>query len=162
MNGGLFVCGKHGKPFRSTAFALRREWIENLASPDCPVSGLIANNEAVAAQGADSPVEYDLCQTACPRLEHVMFQQCHSRHDIDRTQMKMHRRPVAQGFVCAGQQVQPHIQTLRRPMRGFSQNPVAAPHILLVEIRSRQIERAALTRQADSPMRGFAHGCRAP
>ena len=140
---------KLGQPALRAAIARRPERIDHCRAGDRADGGWIAQDDTVARKRTDLVLEHELRQRRIARRQPVAFEQRHAAHDVGRTEMDMHRRPVLERLALRGEQVKAHVGPVGRRVQLGAHHPVAAADGIFRKPRPGQVERAALARAAD-------------
>ena len=146
---GLVVTTLHRREIRQPpgfrTAAQRRENINDFATGDRPLRGLVPDDQPIAAQRADWPVEKELNQRRLTRLDLCAFQSGDSSGYIGRAQMDMYRLPMSEWLLFAFENSKAR-SDLRYWIWNISgHDPVAPVNQIVLQTSARQIERASLT-----------------
>ncbi len=121
----------------------RREGVDHRAAAEGALRRLIADNEAIAVQGADRAFEIELNEGIRSRGQGIALEQHDARTDLARAQVEANGRPVRQRTALARQQSQTDVDALARRMHRVVEQPVAALDVGLCQSAA-EIERQAL------------------
>jgi hypothetical protein len=135
-------------PLRA-AIARRTERIDHRGAGNRARGRRVAQNDAVACQGAHLVLEHELRQRGLARHQPVALEQRHTAHDMGRADMDMDRGPVLERLAFRREQSEPHVGPVGRRVQLGAHHPVAAPDRVLRQPRTCEVERAAFAGAAD-------------
>ena len=140
-----FHRGDGGDALGLGAAARRREDVDDPPAGDRAPGRLVAQNDRIAVERADRPVEHELHERGLAGRDAALLQNGDAAGDIGGAAMDMDRRPMRQRPRLARQHPQPRVDFLHGRRHVSGHDPVAAGDLLGMEIAD-EIEGAALTR----------------
>jgi hypothetical protein len=132
-------------PFRRTPLPRWGPEIEEDAPAQRTLRRYVADDKAIHGRRGDRPIEHQLNMPLLPRLNGLVAEQDYARAHFRRAVVETGWKPLTHGLLLAGQEAHEGVDAVRRRMENWIEDDIAASNRLLLDSRTREVERAAIT-----------------
>ena len=129
---------------------LGRTQVEDSAAANGARGGGVAKHEAVTRSHGRRPVEHNLRVVAIAGRDAGGLEREHAGVALGRAVMELHGQPLRERLALAGQQLERHVDAVRRTVQRRLEQDLAARHALGIDLGAGKRERTALAREAES------------
>ena len=141
-----FHASEISQPFGLRAAAYRRENVNDLSAANGALRGLVPEDQTIAPQRANRPVEYELNQRRRARRNAGAFEHSNSPRDVGRAQVDVYRRPMSQRLLLTLENPQPGVNLGYRIRHITGHDPIAPADQIILQSCAGEIESTPLAR----------------
>ena len=131
-------------PFRGAPLTGRRPQIEEDAPAQRTLRRHVADNVAIHGRRGDRPIEYELNLSLIARRDRSVFERDNPRAHFRRAVVEVNRKPLTDRLLFARQEAHDGVDAVRRRMQAGVEHDIATSDRLLLDARTREVERAAI------------------